>query len=259
MHDPHHLRAMMHGDHDKKGHRKHSKGKKGHIEEELDQEIDAYVDSLELEEGPNALESVKAKREKIRNEIKEGVKLPELTKLLESAMGIVISEGERYLSAEENGQLLSDFANAAKYFAAMHLAESSDKNLQELIHISDDSMKSIVQMALAKFTEERFADCLALFSLLSILNPAYSEYWYRLGIAAQKCGNYDLALRAYHGALQLDPHLIGAKLFTAECLIELKRFDEAKSEIAEAKKMANEQKVDQMWIDLIPAIEKAIK
>lgn len=240
-------------------HTKKHNSPKSHMEEELNKEIDAYVDSLELEETPNALQSSKIKREKIRHEIKEGVKLPELSQLLESAMGIVISEGELYLSQKENEKLLTDFANASKHFATMHLADSDNKNLQELIHITDDSMVSIVKMALAKFSEERFADCMALFSLLSILNPAYSEYWYRLGIASQKCGNYDLAARAYHAAAELDPNLIGARLFAAESYVQLKRSHEAKSEIAAAKKIAAEHKVDQMWVDLIPAIEKTIK
>lgn len=260
MDDPHYLRAMMHGEiHGKKKQPEKKNAPKSRLDEELDKEIDAYVDSIELEEDPKALQSSKAKRESLRQEIKEAVKLPELSKLLETAIGIIFSEGAKYLSPEENDKLLSNFSQASTRFASMHLSDATDKNLQELVEISDDSMNSMVTIAIAKFKEERFADCLALFSLLSILNPAYSEYWFRMGIAAQKCENYDLASKAYEAASQLDPKLIGSRLFAAECFVERGLTDQAKAEIAAAKKIAEENKVDQMWLDLLPAIESTIK
>lgn len=235
------------------------KNKSKHLDEKLEKEIDAYIDSLEIEENPNDLLGPKAKREKIRHEIKESVRPAELSHLLESAMEILISEGDRYLSLHENEKLLLDFTNATQYFTAIQPTDSQDKPLQEIIQISNDSMQSIVSIALAKYNETHYADSLALFSLLSILNPANQEYWFRLGIAAQECESYPLAIRAYNAALQLDSQMIGPRLFSAECLIALKHFDEAKQQINTAKKIAKETKVDHMWLEMIPSIERMIK
>jgi tetratricopeptide (TPR) repeat protein len=258
MTDPHHLRAMMQGDLHKH-HSKKQKSPKSALDKELDKEIDAYVDSMPIEEDPNPLQSSKMKRESIRHDIKEAVQLPELSKLLESAVGLIFLEGAKYLTSEQNHQLIADFTNASTIFSNLHLSDTTDKNLQELTQISDDSMKSMVTIAIAKFTEERFEDSLALFSLLSILNPAYSEYWFRMGIAAQKCQNYELASRAYEAATQLDPKLIGARLFASECFTERQMPDQARAEIAAAKKIAEENPVDQMWLDLLQSLESTLK
>lgn len=258
MTDPHYLRAMMQGDLHKQLSKKPTTPKSA-LDKELDKEIDAYVDSMEIEEDPNPLQSSKIKRESIRNEVKEAAHLPELSKLLEEAVGVIFLEGANYLNAEQNQQLITDFTNASTIFSSMHLSDSTDKNLQELTQISDDSMKSMVTIAIAKFVEERFEDSLALFSLLSILNPAYSEYWFRMGIAAQKCQNYELASRAFDAATQLDPKLIGARLFASECFVARQMPDQARAEIGAAKKIAEENEVDQMWLDLLQSLENEIK
>lgn len=242
---------------------KKKKSPKRQLDAEIDQEIDQYVDGLEFEENSfqNTIESPKTKKERMKIEIKEAVKLPELSQNLESAIKLLLSEGATYLSEEANATLLSDFSNASTFLTDMKLAGigKGDMDLQELIKISDESMKSIVVIAIAKFAEEKYADCLSLFTLLTILNPAYSEYWIRLGLAAQKSGNFDLALRAYAATLMLDPNLIEARLFAAECHVERNDLDKAKTELSEAKKIAAQIKVDQQWLDLIPIIESTIK
>lgn len=227
---------------------------------DLDKEIDKYIDSLELEEDPEhkSLKSPEARKESMRIELKEAVKLPELSKDLETAINILFSEGGVYLSKEAYQTLIDDFSNASSIMIHTKLEDSGTDTLQHLAKISDESMKSIVEIAIAKFTEERYNDCFTLFSLLTILNPAYAEYWFRFGLAAQKCEKYELASRAYAAALELDPQLIGARLFGAECLIRRGLFSEAKQEIEIAKQFVAQNKVDQLWIDLIPTIEEII-
>jgi tetratricopeptide (TPR) repeat protein len=155
--------------------------------------------------------------------------------------------------------LQADLAEAATSLANVRVEEAANTNLQTLAHISDESIQSIVRIALAKFSEERHNDCLALFSLLTLLIPANSEYWFRFGIMAQKCENYELASHAYAATLELDPNNIGARLFAAQCFIKRKIIDEAKAEIAAAKKLSEKDGVDQMWRDLLPTIEEMLK
>ena len=258
--DHHHLEAMMRGESsDKK--KTPPAATKSKVDIELEKEIEAYVDGLELPIDPQgrSLETPQAKKEKMKLELKEAAKLPELSQNLDTAMEILIAEGANYLSTEANQALLSDFSNAATLLADMTLADTTDLSLQELSKFGDESMTSITTVAIAKYAEGKYADSQALFALLAILNPGYDEYWLRLGLAAQKNANFDLASRAYAAAVELNPDLIEARLFAAECLFAGKEFDKAKHEIAEAKKIAERTKVDQQWLDLLPIIEDEIK
>ena len=258
--DHHHLEAMMRGEFNSKKKTPPTEAKTK-VDLELENEIDAYVDGLELPIDPNgrSLDTPQAKKEKMKLELKEAVKLPELSQNLDTAMEILISEGANYLSPEANQQLLADFSNAATLLADMTLADTANVSLQELSKFGDESMTSITTVAIAKYAEGKYLDCQAIFALLAILNPGYDEYWLRLGLAAQKNINFDLASRAYLAASGLNPDLIEARLFAAECFLACKEFDKAKHEISEAKKIADSIKVDQQWLDLLPIIENEIK
>lgn len=263
MKDESFYQSMMHGEvpSNQKGKLKKKEGN-GNSEDVIDKEIDAYVDAMEIEEEDQshpALQSQQMKRAAIKQEIREAIKLSGLNEQIILAITILNSEGIKYLSGEANQVLQEDLVEAATRLAHVGVEEAANINLQTLAHISDESIQSIVRLALAKFTEGRYNDCLALFSLLTLLNPAYWEYWFRLGIVAQKCENDELASRAFAATLELNPNNIGARIFAAQCFIKRKMIDEAKAEIDAAKKLSEEEGVDQMWRDLLPTIEGMIE
>lgn len=260
MNDHEYLYALMHGElHGKKSMGDQAYKSKSEIE--LDKKIEAYVDEMAIEEDPDhkQLQDPKLKREKIKSEMKESLKLIEATLQMEKAVGILISEGLCYLSKEESEQLISDLFNAEQNFESMRGKETEDPNLQALTKISGGSMDAIAKMALAKFEEDRFGDSTALFYLLSFLNPNYFEYWFRLGIAAQKDGDIELALKAYAAALAIDSNNVEARIFSAECFFKKNHLSEAKSEIAALKEIVKNGEVDKMWVDLLSGIEALIK
>lgn len=258
--DNFHLQAMMRGEHHEKK-KAAPTAPKSKVDIELEKEIDAYVDGLELPVDPQgrSLNTPERQKEKMKLELKEAVKLPELSQNLDLAMEILINEGANYLSEEANQTLLTDFSNAATLLADMTLADTSNLSLQELSKFGDESMTSIATVAIGKYAEAKYGDCQALFALLSILNPGYDEYWLRLGLAAQKNANFDLAYKAYAAAYELNQDLIEAHLFAAECLLAGKDVEKAKHELDEAKRVAGRIKADQQWLDLIPIIENEIK
>jgi len=264
MNDPNYMYALMHGEvpQKKTPGEVEMKVKSGtsQFDNDLEKKIDSYVDELELEEDPThkSLVNAKAKRESIRLEIKEAIKLPELSKNINTAMEIIFNEGKKYLSPESAEILTRDFSNAAEILDQLTI-EGANVNLQELTKISDESMKSLVEIAIAKFSEANYVGSLSLFSLLTILNPSYSEYWFRFGLAAQKCEQLELASRAYAAALELDPNLLGAKVFGAECFLSRNLKEEARTEILAAKKMVEENATDPMWLELIANIEASLK
>jgi tetratricopeptide (TPR) repeat protein len=259
--DPY-LDALMHGEHPhKKKSSKEEQAPKSKIEIEQDKEIDSFVNAFEFEEDPERKSALdpKLKREKLKISIKEAMKMPELSHQMDTAIGLLFSEGSRYLSPEVHQKLVSDLTIASDELEDIGLEEAANSNLQTLSKMSEESVKGIQEIALAKFKEERYADSVSLFSLLSILNPGYSEYWFRLGIAAQKDGEFDLASRAYSATQSLDPDNIGAKLFAAECFIQRGLLHDAQAELAAAEAINKESKADKMWVDMISAIHEMLK
>jgi hypothetical protein len=229
---------------------------KDKLKEDIEQEIDAFVNAYEFE--PDPFQDLKSKRARLKLQIQKTLEMQELSTQLEKAFEILFSEGSKYLENEANEKLLSDLSNSAEKLKDIGVQEAGNSDLQSLIKISDTSIISISEVAFAKFEEKRYADALALFSFLSILDPGSSEFWFRLGIAAQKNGNVGLASRAYAATLAIDPNNFGARLFAAECLAELNRFEEAKAEVAAAKDIVKNIDVEQMWLDLISAIESVM-
>lgn len=256
--DPQHLYAIMHGQYP--GTKKPSKKEKipkTKLDNELDKEIDAYVDGLEFDHNP--LTDSKLKRERMKLEIKEAMELSELSVQIAMAIKLLFTEGSRYLSENANKKLISDLSHGIENLEDITIAEAGSTQLQALSKISDDSMEAISKIAIAKCTEERYADCLALYSLLCILNPGDAEYWLRLGVVAQTSGNIDLASRAYAATLALDPNNVGARLFAAECFAQCNLVDKANAELATVKNMGKTIALDKMWLDLIPVVEDLIK
>lgn len=257
--DPNYMRAVMQGEISSKKElsKKKDEIQKSKLDIELDKKIDDFVDTYQFEDDPShrSMQNLNDRRERLKLEIKTVIELPELSQQIDKALGLLFSEGSRYLSKETCEKLMSDLSDVNESFEEIGIQEASNSNLEGL---TPDSMRAITEIALAKFEETRYEDCLALFSFLSMLNPGDSEYWFRMGIAAQKNNNIDLALRAYAATLELDPHNIGARLFSAECFALKNLLDEAKIALASAKDIAKSGKIDQMWLNLIIAVESLV-
>jgi|GEM_PF-7034480 len=234
---------------------------------DMEKQISSYVDGVDVEEysgahdhlGHGSLLPAKAKKEKLKLELQEAAKLPQLTQQIECAINIIYDGGSVYLSQEAYEKLLAAISGATEKFAGLSLDDLATNDLQRLGNIDESVMQSIVDIAVAKFTEERFGDCLALFTLLAILNPLNPEYAFRQGIAAQKDGDFELATRAYAAASELNPNLIGAYLLSAQCNIELKLWPQARDALTAAKEIASTGDVDSAWLEVIPTIEADLR
>lgn len=260
--DHNYLYALIHGElASKKKPDEKNEDEKNQLEIEVDKEIDTYVDNFVFNETPEqkALQNLKLRRESLRQELKEGVKLSEFSEMVEKAIDILSDEQTNQLSKEGNEQLSAALSRASSNLATIKSIEIGNATLQSITEISQDTMSLIAQAALAKFAQQMFGDSEALFSFLSILNPEYSEYWLRLGISAQKNENLDLASRAYTAASALDPDNIGARLFGADCLMERHLLEESKIELEAAKNIADNNAIDPMWRELITEIENNLK
>lgn len=220
------------------------------LEENLNVSIDQFVEKMALESQleQHKLLNEQQRRVKIRLEIQEALKMEELTEKIEVAMQILVGESENLLSKEAHHQLLEELINLSKI------------NSEDIkISMSDSALDSILEIAIVKFSQNQYDDCLALLSLLTIVSPGIGDYWLRLGISAQKLGQYDLALRAYEAADELDPELIEAKLLSIECCIQLKFFSQAERKLEQVKIFSSKVKIDSTWLELIPILQEKIK
>lgn len=247
------LQALMHGEIDVKGKPKKVEKEKKPVEIELEKQIESYVQAADIKEdlGHAQLLSSEQIRNKMKFEISEAFKLTEFSQQIELAMKILFSESVEYLSKETHSRLLSELEAAEEHLAEINLEKATQGNLQTIAEISDDTMQSIADIGIAKFAEERYFDCLALFSLLSILDPSYSEYWLRQGVAAQKCEKFELAARSYAAASELDPELITSRLLAVQCYIKCDQLEQAKAEFNAAKRISEGKELDPEVRDLL--------
>src|SRR5262245_28962184 len=137
--DPIYLHALMHGELSKSPNQK-----KNQFDKDLEQEIDRYVNAMNLEEDPShGFQSTQAHRESIRMKIKEAIKLPELSESIGQAMTLLLEESKNYLSPQDCEKLFSEFSKAKDILSTIRLEETTKTQLQQLCKISDQSMQAI--------------------------------------------------------------------------------------------------------------------
>lgn len=229
------------------------------IEKEEEKEIESYIESLHLEDqyAQNPLVSPQMKKAQIREELKSAIQLPLLQEQIHAACTLLAHEGPHYMDNEIYMKLLNEFISIDETIDNLDLNADLTDDLQKTFNISDPVMEVILQMAKAKFQEEEYRNSLALFSLLTTLKPSSGDYWFRLGIAAQKSGDIALALRAYETAIELNPDLIGARLFSIECYLHNKDKEAAAKMLQEVKEVTANVELDEMWGDFLKKIENA--
>ncbi len=223
--------------------------------------IKEYLNSLnlEIEYGQNQFVTPAMKRAQIRQEMLAKMKASEEDGYLSEAFNFINSNGEQYLGQEFYPEVVSELERIDDLIEKMDPGQEFPEKMQSFYNFNEHIAEEISKLAILKFHEEEYKTSLSLLVLLATLFPENNDYWYKLGIAAQKCEQYDLALRAYGEALQLKPDHIGVKLFSVECYLEKDLVEEAKSQLREAKKLAEklegEGEVDEMWISFMKELE----
>jgi tetratricopeptide (TPR) repeat protein len=224
----------------------------------IDKEINKYIDSLHLEYSQNNLLSIGAQRTKLLLEIKNAFKFSKLESYLSTSFRILHSKGEQHLDKVEFEQMEKELSQIPEILDRMDLKEELKVNFKTLFNLSDSVMGSILKIAIAEFDHEEYEESLSIFCLLATLDSGNANYWLELGIASQKFHNYELALRSYEVAIGLNPKLIGAKLFSVECYLQINKPEEAKGALKEAKQLAETTEFEPEWLFLLQEISKII-
>ncbi len=198
---------------------------------------------------------------KYKAEIIKSIRMPKLELELALAFSLLKNEGTKYMSQEVYITMVSNFNTLSEALAISDTENMLESPIPEFETFTGNSVRAISEMATSKFNEAQYSDCFAMYALLVTLKPLNPDLWYRLGIAAQLSNHIELAIKAFESTVSLAGKSLldlGAKVFTTQCYIHLLMFDEAKSTLSEAKKLALElQNLE--WSSLIEECEQKIR
>lgn len=209
----------------------------------IDKQIDDYLDNLNLEGlfSNNKLVTAEMKRVQIKNDLIEEIRKSDKSKEIFEAIYMLKSKDLNLLEDKEYWLLMSEFERAGNILEGLDPNHIPVENFQKILSISDESMQSIMKVAVAKFVSQNYNDSLLLYNLLSTLAPDNPEFRFRLGLVAQQSGKIDLALSAYLATADIIPKFLGAKLFAIECYLDLGYQADAQIAFREAEKIADNE------------------
>lgn len=228
----------------------------------IEKEVEAYLDSQNFDEGDpraNMLSSPAMKRARMKAELNENLKMNEYNQQLGMALQLIKTEGKQYLEENVYDSMVDGLDKAETFLDQIDPNIERTEDFQEILHISDETMQAIATIAIAKFEEAQYADCLAIFTMLALLKPVNPDYWFRAGIAAQYLKQEDLAIKNYSIATEVDPQLIGAYLFAAECYHQKGMRDEAIAQRNSAKEKMADLPDPTPWKGLMASVSTIIE
>lgn len=235
--------------------------KKDKFEITEDKLLDDFIDKFSLLETSqqNKLIPESIKREKLKEELKNSVKCLDFDISLGPAFETLLKSRLFYIEEDLYEQMLSQLSNISDYVDQIDFTQPVEESFYNLFHISKSTMQTIFEIGLAKYNEEEFDASLSIFYLLSILDRDNADYWYRLGVVSLEIEKLAQALQAFAFTIYLNPNLMGARIFSAQCYIKLKEIEDAKAELAEIKKNSAKISSEPIWRELIANIEYEIK
>jgi tetratricopeptide (TPR) repeat protein len=203
----------------------------------IDDLIDASVDKkLELDDCvPNQLNSVSLKKEIMKIELNESLKLNDYLEFSRRAIDVITHDAIRYLTEAQWDLLKEEILDTSRHFEKLDPKAISSLDYTSLHNMSEQSREALTIVGIAKFNEMLYRDSLSLFMFLILLNPQCSDYWFRSGIAALYSEDFALGARNFTAAANLNPDLIEAHLFAAKCLLKDRRPVEAEEAYTLAK------------------------
>jgi tetratricopeptide (TPR) repeat protein len=206
-----------------------------HYLNEIDRQIKMAVDVAMSERRPQVnLLPDRVRRAQLEEEFRRSIHSPELSQQLALAFDIIV-KGRRYLDSTSYSMMLAELAKVATHLDIIEVEELSNSSFKNLLKISDESMDSLTKIAIGKYEEGAFPDSFAIYTLLATLSPENTNYWFCVGITAQECEKYELALKAYEVTSLYDPRFIEPRLFAVEYHLKLGEFEDAETRFAEAK------------------------
>lgn len=108
------------------------------------------------------------------------------------------------------------------------------KRPQEIFNISSEIMKSSYEEASKQYQNKDYAKAGNILEVLLYLNPTFNLYWQLLGMVEHELGHLESAAEALRIGLQKGSSALVPYVHFINCLVDLKRLDEADEVIHKA-------------------------
>lgn len=216
----------------------------------LEKAIQNEIEKQMEEAPPNEMLTLQEKRAKIEQKVRESLNFEDYGKWMKEAFKIMGTEDD-----------LKEWAAAASQNLKNLKGVVTEEKMKGAFALSQEIQGQIQKLAISKFTNKDLEGCLALFYFLANAVADEPDYWYRLGIVAEKSGNFPLALQAFTSVEQLAPDFIGGHLFASNCDLHMGKKEEAKAELEEARRCFKnlEEKAAEDWQLQLLEVEHQIK
>lgn len=227
-----------------------------YFEEIINKTIDSIADSNPAIK--NQLLTLDQQKEKLKHEMRKTLQFSDLSGRIELAFR-TLAQAKNEFEKETFAAMVREFNEAFSILNAIEIPQLQQSNFKTHMHISDATMDGISDFALKKFEEGKLAESLALYSLLTALHPENDFYWYRFALLSHQSANLDQALLAYAVTSFLNPLLLGARVFSAECYLEKGMRDDALEELKEAYKIAEKMDRQDKELECLLHLEEMLK
>lgn len=226
----------------------------------FDLAIKKEVDQMIEKEDPSQhkLLTLQSRRAQLEQELRSDVEMSEFGTHLINALNILRNEGKNYLENEEYEQLIQAIDQQNQQIAKLEPSTLNDENLLAALTMSQANLASILKVGIDKYSQGLPNESLSIFSYLSSLDATNPDYWYRLGLVAQTCEQFDLALRAFAATAQITPEFIGNRIFAAQCYLHLDQREAAIKELEAARSLFEKSTPNEEWQKHIEDIENLL-
>ncbi|HEV8052274.1 MAG TPA: tetratricopeptide repeat protein [Parachlamydiaceae bacterium] len=227
-----------------------------YFDEIIKEEVDRLMELHDV--STNQLISPEVRRTKIEHEVREKAQHSEFRHYLAMADKIMRNEGSNYLEKSDYDGLLNQLNEISQNVHDLDLKEVTEESLQAALAMQEEHQASILKIGIEKYKQGLLEESIAIFTYLTTVAATELDYWYRLGLVAQKAEKYALAIEALNAVSDLDPDFVGSYLYRAECYLHQKMDHEAQADIDKAKIILKTTNEEEKWHAHLLEIEELV-
>lgn len=232
---------------------------KNQFDHVLDDLIKAEVEALMKDKDPACfhLTSPEIVKYQVEAEVRKTYALDDFGNYIEKAVKIFKEEGNLYLTSSEYEQLIEQLDQISKRLQTFN--DFKEEKFAEALTISDEVKSFIMHLAIEKMKEMLFLDSLSIFAFLTTIDNQNPNYYYHLGLAAEKCELYELALKSYSAVSDLAPDFIESRIFKTEIYNHLSQKEEGMVELAALKEILKLSPESEKWETYVTGLDNLLK
>jgi len=200
------------------------------IKEKIRSFSERYASLLSEETLPDPLLPQKQHMRKQEIEAEEKKDLTAFVERIQMSLDEIASQSKNLSHFEPDlftGEILDKIAElqsnttVIQELALDSLVSENAESIKDTLAISNQLLQGIYRIGAANYDEGRFIEASAVFSLLTLLDPACHYGWICLGHSECKSARYKAAVAAYAMASYVEPNDPYSYLFSAYCYEKL--------------------------------------